>query len=148
MSYWKWTLQSLRNRYISWVQRLVDVWHLSFTPQWNILLQLTVGRQGRILTPRSHIIIIGSSGVVVGSTGVYERLSVKVKRLSHQPGPVLGWVARVECPVPKHYTCQAVQSGFWESFSWPSIVLRMTRKIEVLPTWCAMLGGVKDPPSG
>ena len=69
-----------------------------------------------------------SSGVVVGSTGAYGRLS------GHPAGPVLGWVARVECPVPKHYTCQAVRSGFRESFSWLSIVLRMRRKIEVPPT--------------
>ena len=39
-----------------------------------------------------------------------------------------------EYPVPKHYTCQAVRSGFRESFSWLSIVLRMRRKIEVPPT--------------
>ena len=43
-------------------------------------------------------------------------------------------VARVEYPVPKHYTCQAVRSGFRESFSLLSIVVRMRRKIEVLPT--------------
>ena len=45
-----------------------------------------------------------------------------------------GWVARVEYPVPKHYTCQAVRSGFRESFSWLSIVVRMRRKIEAPPT--------------
>ena len=39
--------------------------------------------------------------------GAYERLR------SHPAGPVLGWVARVEYPVPKPYTCQAVRSGFW-----------------------------------
>ena len=69
-----------------------------------------------------------SSGVVVRSTGAYKRL------IGHPAGPVLGWVARVECPVPKHYTCQAVRSGFRESFSWLSIVVRMRRKIEVPPT--------------
>ena len=62
-----------------------------------------------------------SSGVVVRSTGTYGRLS------GHRAGPVLGWVARVEYPVPKHYTCQAVRFGFRESFSWLSIVLRMRR---------------------
>ena len=66
--------------------------------------------------------------MVVRSTGAYGRLS------GHPAGPVLGWVARVEYPVPKHYTCQAVRSGFRESFSWLSIVLRMRRKIEVPPT--------------
>ena len=69
----------------------------------------------------------GSSGVVVRSTGAYKRLS------GHPAGPVLGWVARVEYPVPKRYTCQAVRSGFRGSFSWLSIVVRMRRKIEVLP---------------
>ena len=83
-----------------------------------------------------------SSGVVVRSTGAYGRLS------GHPAGPVLGWVARVKYPVPKHYTCQAVRSGFRESFSWLSIVLRMRRKIEVPPTWCSMLGGVKDTTQG
>ena len=39
-----------------------------------------------------------SSGVVVRSKGAYGRLS------GHPAGPVLGWVARVEYPVPKHYT--------------------------------------------
>ena len=73
-------------------------------------------------------VIKGSSSGVVGSTGAYGRLS------GHPAGPVLGWVARVEYPVPKHYTCQAVRSGFRESFSWLSIVLRMRRKIEVPPT--------------
>ena len=65
-----------------------------------------------------------SSGVVVRSTGAYKRLS------GHPAGPVLGWVARD----PKHYTCQAVPSGFRKSFSWLSSVFRMRRKIEVPPT--------------
>ena len=69
-----------------------------------------------------------SSGVVARSMGAYKRLS------GHLAGPVLGWVARVEYPVPKHYTCQAVRSGFQESFSWLSIVVRMRRKIQVPPT--------------
>ena len=46
------------------------------------------------------------SGVVVRSTGAYEKLS------GHPSRPVLGWVARLECPVPSHYTCQAAQSGY------------------------------------
>ena len=53
-----------------------------------------------------------SSGVVVRSTGAYEKLS------GHPARPVLGWVARVEYPVPSHYTCQAAQSGYRESISW------------------------------
>ena len=65
---------------------------------------------------------------VVRSTGAYERLS------GHPTGLILGWVAPVEYPVPKHYTCQAVRPGFRESFSWLSIVLRMRRKIEFPPT--------------
>ena len=69
-----------------------------------------------------------SSGVVVRSTGAYKWLS------GHPAGPVLGRVARAEYPVPKHYTCQAVRSGFRESFSWLSIVVRMRHKIEVPPT--------------
>ena len=44
--------------------------------------------------------------VVVRSTSAYKRLS------GHPAGPELGWMARIEYPVPKHYTCQAVQSGF------------------------------------
>ena len=63
--------------------------------------------------------------VMGAPVGAYGRLS------GHPAGPVLGWVARVEYPVPKHYTCQAVRSGFRESFSWLYIVLRMRRKIEV-----------------
>ena len=73
-----------------------------------------------------------SSGVVVRGTGAYEKLS------GHPARPVLGWVSRVECPVPSHYTCQAAKSG------WLSAVLRKGRKIEVPRTWCSMLGGVKD----
>ena len=69
-----------------------------------------------------------SSGEVVRSTGAYKRLG------RHPAGPVLGWVARVEYPVPKHYTYQAVRSGFRVSISWLSIVVRMRRKIEVPPT--------------
>ena len=69
------------------------------------------------------------SGVVVRSTGAYGKLS------GHPARPVLGWVARVECLVPSHYTCQAVQSGFRESFSWLSIILQKRRKIEVPPTF-------------
>ena len=69
-----------------------------------------------------------SSGVVVRSTGAYKRVS------GHPAGLVLGMVVRVEYTVPKHYTCQAVRSGFRESFSWLSIVVRMKRKIEVPPT--------------
>ena len=69
-----------------------------------------------------------SSGVVVRSMGAYVRLS------GHPAGPVLGWVARVEYPVSKHYTCQAVRFGFQESISWLSIVLWMRRRIEVPPT--------------
>ena len=38
--------------------------------------------------------------MVVGSTGANKRLS------GHPAGPVLGWVARIEYPVPNHYTCQ------------------------------------------
>ena len=45
-----------------------------------------------------------SIGVVVRSMGAYKRLS------GHPERPVLGWVARVEYPVPNHYTCQAVRS--------------------------------------
>ena len=75
-----------------------------------------------------HISYDSSSGVVVRSTGAYKRLS------GHPAGPVLGWVARAEYSVPKHYTCQAVRSGFRESFSWLSIVVPMRRKIEVPPT--------------
>ena len=44
--------------------------------------------------------------MVVRSTGAYYRLS------GHPAGPVLGGMARVEYPVPKHYTCQVVRSGF------------------------------------
>ena len=66
----------------------------------------------------------------------------------HPARPVLGWVARVEYPVPSHYTCQAVQSGYGESISWLSTVLRKRRKIEVPPTWWSMLGGVKDTTQG
>ena len=66
----------------------------------------------------------------------------------HPARPVLGWVARVEYPVPSHYTCQAVQSGYGESISWLSTVLRERRKIEVPPTWWSMLGGVKDTTQG
>ena len=82
------------------------------------------------MTARREILILieSSSCVVVRSTGAYKRLS------GHPARPVLGWVARVEYPVPKHYTCQAVRSGFRESFSWLSIVGRMRRKIEVPPT--------------
>ena len=74
------------------------------------------------------ISVESSSGVIVRSSGVYKRLS------GHPAGPVLGWVARVKYAVPKHYTCQAVRSGFRESFSWLFIVVRMRRKIEVPPT--------------
>ena len=38
--------------------------------------------------------------------GAYERLS------GHLARPVLGWLAQVEYPVPKHCTFQAVRSGF------------------------------------
>ena len=40
------------------------------------------------------------------STGACERLS------GHPVSSVPGWVARVEYPVPKHDTYQAVQPGF------------------------------------
>ena len=83
-----------------------------------------------------------SSAVVVRSTGAFKKLS------SHPARPALGWEARVECPVPSHYTCQADQSGYRESVSWLSTVLRKRRKIEVPPTWCSMLGGVKDTTQG
>ena len=83
-----------------------------------------------------------SSGVVVRSTGAYEKL------IGHPARPVLGWVTQVECPVPSHYTCQAVQSGYRESVSWLSTVLRKRRKIEVPPTWCSMPGVVKDTTQG
>ena len=83
-----------------------------------------------------------SSGVVVRSTGAYKKLS------GHPARPVLGWGARVECPVPSHYTCQADQSGYRVSVSWLFTVLRKRRKIEVPPTWCSMLGGVKDTTQG
>ena len=62
--------------------------------------------------------IESSSGVVVRSTGTYEKLS------GHPARPVLGWVARVEC-LPSHFTCQAAQSGYRES--WLSTVLRKRR---------------------
>ena len=45
-----------------------------------------------------------SSGVVVRSTGAYEKLS------GHLTGTVRGRMAQVEYPVPSHYTCQAFQS--------------------------------------
>ena len=86
--------------------------------------------------------LVCSSGVVVRSTGAYEKLS------GHPARPVLGWMARVECPFPSHYTCQAVQSGNQESISWLSTVLRKRSKIEVPPTWCSMPGGVKDTTQG
>ena len=69
-----------------------------------------------ILLPR---ILERSSGVVVRSTGAYKRLS------GRQAGPVLGWVARVEYPVPKHYTCwmfgldsENLSHGSPSSFGW------------------------------
>ena len=83
-----------------------------------------------------------SSGVAARGSGTYEKLS------GHPARPVLGWVARVECPVPSHCTCQAVQFGYRESISWLSTVLRKRHKIEVPPTWCSMLGGVKDAIQG
>ena len=88
------------------------------------MLQLTIN----VSMEKVAIYSRSSSGAVVRGTGAYGRLS------GHPAGPVLGWVARVEYPVPKHYTCQAVRFGFRESFSWLSIVLRMRRKIKVPPT--------------
>ena len=47
-----------------------------------------------------------------------------------------------------HYTCQVVRSGFRRSFSWLSIVLRMRRRNDVPPTWCSVIGKVKDTTQG
>ena len=92
--------------------------------------------------PSYPAMTIHPSGVVVRSTDAYKKLS------DHPARPVLGWVARVECPVLSHYYCQADHSGYRESVSWLSTVLRKKRKIEVPPTWCSMLGGVKDTTQG
>ena len=116
-------------------------WIDNNTPKAKLNIENSIGIVTVIL---QGVVIISfqSSGVVVRSTGAYEKLSRHPARL------VLGWVARVECPVPSHYTCQADQSGYRESVSWLSTVLRKRRKIKVPPTWCSMLGGVKDTTQG
>ena len=93
----------------------VDIWFVPSTKvqgDWRLLYPL-----GNLIPTwiRNYIHYKGSSsGVVVRSTGAYEKLS------GHPARPVLGWVARVEYPVPSHYTCQAAQSGYRESISWLS----------------------------
>ena len=82
------------------------------------------------------------SSVVVRSMDVYEKLS------GYPTGLVLGWVAWDDCPVWNYFTYQAVESRFWESFSWLSIILHKRRKIEVPRARCSMLGGVKNTTQG
>ena len=109
---------------------------------WGHTLRWRHNKHGGFSNHQPYDGLLNWCGVVVRSTGAYEKLS------SHPARPVLGWVARVEYQVPSHYTCQAVQSGYRESISWLSTVLPKRRKIEVPPTWCSMLGGVKDTTQG
>ena len=86
-----------------------------------------------------------SNCVVVKSIGAYERLS------SHPARLILGWVIELtRLPGSELLPCQAVQSRFRESFSWLwlSNVLWKRRQIDVPPTWCSVIGGVKDIAQG
>ena len=78
--------------------------------------------------------------MVVKSIGAYGRLRL-----------VLGWVIKLtRLPGSELLPCQAVQSRFRESFSWLwlSNVLWKRRQIDVPPTWCSVIGGVKDIAQG
>ena len=115
-----------------WENSAAGPWHALYATMPTVLYNayMYTCQKVKLIMARYRIsrTTLSSSGVVVRSTGACKRLS------GHPAGPVLGWVSRVKYPVPKHYTCQAVWSGFRESFSWLSTFLRMRRKIEVSPT--------------
>ena len=84
-----------------------------------------------------------SSRVVVRSTGAYEKLS------GHPAGPVPGWVAELSA---QFWTITLPGWPVWIPISLPWLSTDLWKRCKIPPpgppTWCSMLGGVKDTTQG